>query len=112
MTKFLLVLSTLALALGTAPAADSSRPYIVFILADDLGYADLGCYGAAKIKTPHLDRLAGQGALFTSFYANATVCSPTREAHNVAAEHPEIVERLRASLENTGATLTRESRAK
>jgi len=53
------------------------RPNIVFIMADDLGYGELGCYGQQKIKTPNIDRLAAQGKLFTQFYANP-VCAPTR----------------------------------
>lgn len=57
-------------------AAD--KPNIIFILADDLGYADLGCMGATDIKTPHIDRLAAEGVKFTDFYANAPVCTPTR----------------------------------
>ena len=59
-------------------AADTVKPNIIFILADDLGYADLGCMGATDIKTPHLDRLAAEGVKFTDFYANAPVCTPTR----------------------------------
>ncbi|MDB6020729.1 MAG: N-acetylgalactosamine-6-sulfatase [Pedosphaera sp.] len=54
------------------------RPSIVFILADDLGYGDLGCYGQTKIKTPNIDKLAEQGMRFTSFYAGSTVCAPSR----------------------------------
>jgi arylsulfatase A-like enzyme len=54
------------------------RPNIVFILADDLGYGDLGCYGQQKIKTPNLDRLAAEGIRFTSCYAGTTVCAPSR----------------------------------
>lgn len=58
----------------------SKRPNIVFILADDLGYADLSCYGRRDYSTPVVDRLAGQGARFLSAYANSPVCSPTRTA--------------------------------
>ncbi len=61
----------------TPPAA---RPNIIFILADDLGYGDLGCYGAEDIQTPHLDQMASDGLRFTDFYANGAVCSPTRIA--------------------------------
>jgi arylsulfatase A len=62
-----------------AAAADAPRkPNIVFILADDLGYGDLGCYGQQKIKTPHIDRLAAQGMRFTQFYSGAPVCAPAR----------------------------------
>jgi len=56
------------------------RPNIVFILADDLGYGDLACYGRRDISTPNLDRLAEQGARFTAHYANGPECTPTRTA--------------------------------
>jgi arylsulfatase A-like enzyme len=60
----------------------TTRPNIIFIVADDLGYADLGCYGGREANfgpvSPVLDRLAAQGALFTQGYANSPVCSPTR----------------------------------
>ena len=55
-------------------------PNFVFILADDLGYADLGCYGGREPCSPHLDRLAGEGLRFTDGYATSSVCSPTRFA--------------------------------
>jgi arylsulfatase A-like enzyme len=58
--------------------ADEGRPNIVFILADDLGYGDLGCYGQARIQTPELDRMAADGMRFTQFYAGSTVCAPSR----------------------------------
>jgi arylsulfatase A-like enzyme len=53
---------------------------IVYILSDDLGYGDLGCYGATKVKTPNLDRLAAEGIRFTDAYAPSSVCSPSRYA--------------------------------
>jgi len=56
----------------------TNRPNVIFILADDLGWGDLGCYGNKQIKTPNLDRLAKQGTLFTQFYVNGSVCSPSR----------------------------------
>jgi N-acetylgalactosamine-6-sulfatase len=71
-----LVVSTLSLS----AAPPSSKPNIVFILADDLGYGDLGCYGAKDIRTPRLDRLAREGVRFTQFYSNGPECSPTRTA--------------------------------
>ena len=55
-------------------------PNILFILADDLGYGDLSCYGRPDYRTPHLDRLAGEGLRFTSNYTAGAVCSPTRVA--------------------------------
>ena len=54
------------------------NPNIIFIMADDLGYGDLGCYGQEKIQTPEIDKLANQGMRFTDFYAGATVCAPSR----------------------------------
>ena len=54
------------------------KPNIIFILADDLGYGDLGCYGQKVIKTPHIDRLAAEGTQFTDCYAGSTVCAPSR----------------------------------
>ena len=56
----------------------SKKPNIIFIIADDLGYGDVGCYGQKKIETPNIDRLAGMGIRFTQFYAGSTVCAPSR----------------------------------
>ena len=62
---------------GQSP--DKARPpNIIFILADDLGYGDLGCYGQKQIQTPNLDRLAAEGMRFTQCYAGSTVCAPSR----------------------------------
>ena len=59
----------------------SSRPNIIVILTDDLGFGDLGCYNAgSKIPTPHLDRLAAEGLRLTDFYMASPVCSPSRGA--------------------------------
>ena len=58
--------------------ATARKPNIIFILADDLGYGDVGCYGQAKIKTPHIDRLAAEGLRFTQAYAGSPVCAPSR----------------------------------
>lgn len=57
---------------------EGKKPNIIFILADDLGYGDVGCYGQQKIKTPHIDALAKQGMLFTEMYAGTAVCAPSR----------------------------------
>jgi arylsulfatase A-like enzyme len=67
----------LALGLHAAPPA---RPNFIVILADDLGYGDLGCYGSKVIATPRLDRMAKEGARFTDFYVAAPFCSPSRAA--------------------------------
>jgi arylsulfatase A-like enzyme len=58
----------------------SGTPNIVLILTDDVGYGDVGCYGATAVKTPHIDRLAAEGLRFTSGYASAATCTPTRFA--------------------------------
>jgi len=89
-TATILALICALLASGpAAPAAErncaprdatAAPPNIVFFLADDLGYRDLGCYGSTFYETPHLDRLASQGARFTNAYAACPVCSPTRAA--------------------------------
>jgi arylsulfatase len=70
----------LLLALLTAFADAAEKPNIILIVADDLGYADLGCYGARDIATPNLDGLAQEGSRFTSFYAAQPVCTASRAA--------------------------------
>src|SRR2546423_1128556 len=64
--------------LSHAQSSGARKPNIIFILADDLGFGDLGCYGQTKIKTPNIDRLAAEGIRFTSCYAGSTVCAPSR----------------------------------
>lgn len=71
----------LSLAFGTATSARGSldqKPNIIFIMADDLGYKELGCYGQKKIKTPNVDELAAQGMCFTDYYCGSAVCAPSR----------------------------------
>ena len=60
--------------------AQKERPNIIYIMADDLGYADLSCYGRKDYQTPHLDKLASQGVKFLNAYAAAALCTPTRTA--------------------------------
>lgn len=67
----------LSLLCATLPAF-SAQPNMIWIMADDMGYADLGCYGQKVIATPNLDRMAQEGMRFTHFYAGATVCAPSR----------------------------------
>jgi arylsulfatase A-like enzyme len=55
-----------------------SKPNVIFVLADDLGYGDLGCYGQKQIRTPNIDRMAAEGLRFTDHYAGSTVCAPSR----------------------------------
>ena len=63
---------------GSTPKPAAKRPNIIFIMADDMGYGDLGCYGQKKIKTPNIDQLAEEGTRFTHCYAGSTVCAPSR----------------------------------
>ncbi len=63
-----------------SPATAASKPNIVIIFADDLGYGDLSCYGHPTLRTPHLDRMAAEGMRFTDFYSVAEVCTPSRAA--------------------------------
>ena len=65
---------------GRASQAQAVRPNIIFIMADDLGYADVSCYGQRDYTTPNVDRLAIEGLKFTQAYANSAVCSATRTA--------------------------------
>jgi len=65
--------------LNRAGAKESAgKPNVIFVLADDLGYGDLGCYGQKQIQTPNIDRLAAEGMRFTNHYAGTTVCAPSR----------------------------------
>lgn len=63
---------------GNKPKILNSKPNIIFIMADDLGYGDLGCYGQQQILTPNIDQLAEEGVKFTNVYAGSTVCAPSR----------------------------------
>ena len=73
-----LLLAAAVLTPLPARTAAPTPPNIVLILADDLGYGDLGCYGQVRIPTPRIDRLAAEGMRFTQFYAGSTVCAPSR----------------------------------
>src|SRR4051794_9163290 len=76
----------LAMASGRALGAED-RPNVILIAADDLGWADLGCYGSKFHRTPNLDRLAAGGKRFTQAYSASPVCSPTRAAL-MTGKHP------------------------
>ncbi|MFI0976066.1 sulfatase [Streptomyces sp. NPDC021093] len=96
-------------------AADrrSKRPNLLFVLADDLGWADLSCFGSPHIKTPNLDRLAAQGVRFTDGYAGSSTCSPTRlslytgryPGRTEAGLEEPIIEKSTVGLEPTHPTL-------
>ena len=59
-------------------AVNAKRPNVIFVLFDDMGYSDLSCYGAKKVKTPNIDRLAKEGLQFTNFMTGASICTPSR----------------------------------
>ncbi|NQU23482.1 MAG: sulfatase, partial [Candidatus Nealsonbacteria bacterium] len=87
--------STFSLCGETTPnvgekSSEESRPNVVIIFVDDLGWTDLGCYGSDFYETPNIDRLAGQGAMFTRAYASCCVCSPTR-ASLMTGKYPQRV---------------------
>jgi arylsulfatase A-like enzyme len=75
-----LVLAALVAGVFSAVGQSDKRPNIVFIMADDLGYGSLGCYGCPEVKTPNIDRLAASGVRLTDFHSNGAMCSPTRAA--------------------------------
>ena len=83
MKNIVIALATLLMAdlvpLQAAETENRQAVNVIVILADDLGYGDLGCYGSKEIRTPHLDRMAAEGMRFTSFYAQA-FCGPSRAA--------------------------------
>ncbi len=78
MTAMTRVLVLFALMILGCQPSDDAPPNFIFIMADDLGYLDLGCYGQSAITTPHLDQMAREGIRFTQFYAGAPVCAPSR----------------------------------
>jgi arylsulfatase A-like enzyme len=78
MEQRLITLTACLLLCGHAFAATAQKPNIIFILADDLGYGEVGCYGARAVQTPHVDRLAKEGLRFTSGYSTSSTCTPSR----------------------------------
>ena len=81
------VLAGFLMAGFTSSAAPSRKPNIIFLLADDLGYGDLGCYGQKKIRTLNIDRLAREGMKFTQHYSGSPVCAPSRSVL-MTGQHP------------------------
>lgn len=75
-----LTLAFTALLPGSSIAVEPRKPNIIFVLVDDMGYADMSCMGTTDLRTPNIDRLAKEGVRFTDFYSNAPVCTPTRAA--------------------------------
>ena len=79
-TLLVLAFASLIITSHSHAANPATRPNVVLIFVDDMGFADLGCYGAKDIRTPHLDRLAAEGSRFTSFYVAQAVCTASRAA--------------------------------
>ena len=84
------LLSVLCLSLGGFVLSGANPPNVILMMADDLGYNDLSCYGSKRQKTPVLDKLAAEGLRLTSFYAGATVCTPSRMALLTGAYPPRL----------------------
>lgn len=87
MNTFCRAALTAILAVVGHQAQAADKPNLMWIMADDLGYGDLGCYGQKVITTPHLDRMASEGLRFTQFYAGATVCAPSRSVLMTGRHH-------------------------
>jgi len=97
--------------LSAGEKSPMSKPNVVLILVDDLGYGDLSCYGATNLRTPHIDRLVSAGVRFDRFYANCPVCSPTRAAL-LTGRYPDLVGVpgvIRTHRENNWGRLAREA---
>src|SRR4051794_19052602 len=75
---FGILIAVVGFAFDARDVSAAARPNVVVILADDLGYGDLGCYGHPTIRTPNLDRMAAEGMRFTDFYSAGEVCTPSR----------------------------------
>ncbi len=97
------MLSGVACNSELAAGASSKRPNIIFIMADDMGYGDLGCYGQKHIKTPNIDKLAEEGMRFTDCYAGSTVCAPSRSVL-MTGQHTGHT-RVRNNMGRVGGTL-------
>ncbi len=100
--------SLLLMFCAALAVAAERRPNLIYILADDLGYGDLGCYGQKVILTPELDRMAKEGVRFTQFYAGATVCAPSRSVLMTGMHHGHTRVRGNAGQKNLAAQALRE----
>jgi arylsulfatase A-like enzyme len=98
----------LVLAGAVALSAQAPKPNLIFILADDLGYGELGSYGQKQIQTPHLDRMAAEGMRFTQFYAGSTVCAPSRSVLMTGRHMGRTTVRGNAGAANQAAQTLRE----
>ncbi|MFM7922625.1 MAG: sulfatase-like hydrolase/transferase, partial [Planctomycetaceae bacterium] len=106
--KLFLLIFPLVFSWQAAVAQDAGRrPSIVVILADDLGYGELGCYGQQLIQTPCLDTMAAEGLRLTRFYAGATVCAPSRSVLMTGQHHGRTRVRGNAGAANPAAQALR-----
>lgn len=105
MKSILICAVIIGLANVTGSCAD--KPNLIWIMADDLGYGELGCYGQKVISTPHLDRMASDGMRFTHFYAGATVCAPSRSVLMTGQHHGHTRVRGNAGQANPAAQALR-----
>jgi arylsulfatase A-like enzyme len=103
-----LLLFALCAALVMPAVAERRQPNLIWIMADDLGYGDLGCYGQKVIATPHLDRMAAEGLRFTHYYAGATVCAPSRSVLMTGLHHGHTRVRGNAGQTNPAAQALKE----
>lgn len=94
--------------LGALSVDAADKPNIIWIMADDLGYGDLGCFGQKVIQTPNIDRMAKEGMKFTHFYAGATVCAPSRSVLMTGLHHGHTRVRGNAGKINPAAQALRE----
>ncbi len=78
--KFFILFLATSISIAVMDATESDPPNVVLIFADDLGYGDVGCYGATKVKTPHIDKLAAEGRKFSDAHTASAVCTPSRYA--------------------------------
>lgn len=97
------VVLVLALLLCADPLNAAEKPNLIWIMADDLGYGEVGCYGQKIIQTPNLDRMAREGMRFTQFYAGATVCAPSRSVLMTGQHHGRTRVRGNAGANNPAA---------
>ena len=102
---FLAITAVAAVGLfpGAASADQAKRPNLIWVMADDLGYGEVGCYGQQVIQTPRLDRMAAEGLRFTQFYAGATVCAPSRSVLMTGQHHGHTRVRGNAGRDNPAA---------
>ena len=104
MRKMTFIFLVVFIPLVNAAQPPARQPNIVLIMADDLGYGDLGCYGQQKIATPNIDQLAAQGLRFTQFYSGTTVCAPSRASLMTGLHTGHTVVRGNKSTEPEGQT--------